>query len=134
VADVEYWHKYWIIRSFLIMVEFLWWDFFQKIPGILIVRICIYMFLAVFGGAGIVYDRALGPFLTKNEQRIDEGIEMVKAKASYYFGLAAKQAVEYGKQQFFALMMRRSAAPEPQVSASSSSPSSPPESDREKTD
>ena len=71
------------------------------------------MFLAVFGGAGLIYDKALGPFLTRNEQRIDDGIELIKSKASYYFGLAAKQVMDYARQQFLALLFRSNSAPAP---------------------
>lgn len=95
------------------MIEFLWGDFIQRIPGIIVIQISIYMFLAVFGGAGLIYDKALGPFLSKNEQRIDDGIELIKAKASYYFGLAAKQVMDYAKQQFLTLLFRSNSAPAP---------------------
>ena len=95
------------------MIEFLWGDFIQRIPGIILIQITIYMFLAVFGGAGLIYDKALGPFLNRNEQRIDDGIELIKSKASYYFGLAAKQVIDYAKQQFFALLLRGNSAPPP---------------------
>lgn len=66
------------------------------------------MILAVFGGAGLLYDKYLSPFLTKNEQKIDDGIELIKAKLSYYFSLLAKHLVDFAKTQFIALLFHRS--------------------------
>ena len=65
------------------MIEFLTWDFLVKIPMITEIRIVIYLGLAVFGGAGLLYDKVLNPFLTKNEQKIDDVIELLKARISY---------------------------------------------------
>jgi len=97
------------------MIEFLFWEMLQKIPGILLIRICLYMTLAVFGGAGILYDKYLNPFLTKYEQKIDDGIELIKAKASYYFGVAVMHVVDFAKTQFFAFLAHRSQpAPPPE--------------------
>lgn len=41
------------------------------------------MGLAVFGGAGFLYDKVINPFLTTNEQRIDDLILLIKSRITF---------------------------------------------------
>lgn len=72
----------------------------MKIPYIVYIRIFFYLFLVVFGGAGLLYDKFLTPFLTKNEQNIDDGIEYFKNKASLIFGKIASYLTSFILKQF----------------------------------
>ena len=93
------------------MIEFLAWDLLMKIPLITFIRTLTYLILAVFGGAGQLYDRFLGPFLTKNEQKIDDGIEWTKGKVSYVFGTAASAISSFVLKQVNDFIFRSVTAP-----------------------
>jgi hypothetical protein len=93
------------------MVEFLLWDFLQKIPLLSLIRIILYLILSVFGGAGLLYDKIVNPFLNKNEQKIDDGVELIKIKISMMFGNITSAIAAFAMKQFNEFIIKSLAKP-----------------------
>lgn len=69
------------------------------------------MGLACFGCAGLLYDKFLDPFLKKNEQKIDEWIDYLKAKLTYYLGTAINFLTSFIMNQAWNFILRTPSQP-----------------------
>ncbi|CAG9311687.1 unnamed protein product [Blepharisma stoltei] len=76
-GSLDFWHKFWIVRSLLLLFEYLFESLLLKIPAFYIGRFALFVFLSVFGGAGLIYDSCLGPFLETYQESIDKGIAFI---------------------------------------------------------
>lgn len=79
-----HWHKYWILRSVLLVIESI-----LTVP--LIVSLPLYTFLSVFRGTELIYN-ALLPLFLNNEQEIDSAVDKIKSCVTDFGAKVLKRA------------------------------------------
>ncbi|KAH7106749.1 TB2/DP1, HVA22 family-domain-containing protein [Auriculariales sp. MPI-PUGE-AT-0066] len=95
-ADLERWVKHWTVLALVVAFEILFEWVIEWIPFYWELKTFVLLFLALpqTQGAVYIYDQQLLPFLSRNEQHIDSGLESARTNIISFAGSRAQAILQ----------------------------------------
>jgi hypothetical protein len=100
---LDSWLKYWVVRSFLVLGEYLAWSYLEKycinrLDYMYPIRMLLYLLLVTMDLSSQIFDYAVHPALVANESIIDETLEKVWTYGTTFLGFVIRKAKELALQ------------------------------------